>query len=92
MHKKDLILKISKKTGLTQKNTEKIINSFYEIVSDELKHNNKIVLSGFGSFGVRVHAARKWKNPRTGKVIKIPKRKVPYFRPGKNFSQEIANS
>ena len=89
MYKKDLILKISKQTGLTQKNTEKMINSFYEIVSEELKKNNKIVLSGFGSFRVREHAARKWKNPRTGKVVKIPKRKIPYFKPGKNLCEEV---
>ena len=89
MYKKDLIVKISKQTGLTQKNAEKVINSFYEIVSSELKQNNKIVLSGFGSFRVREHAARKWKNPRTGKVVKIPKRKIPYFKPGKTLCQEV---
>ena len=43
----------------------------------------KVQLIGFGNFEVRERAARKGRNPQTGKEIDIPASKVPAFKAGK---------
>jgi nucleoid DNA-binding protein len=45
-----------------------------------------VSLVGFWSFGVRKRAARRGRNPRTGRPLKIPAAKVPVFRPGKGLA------
>jgi DNA-binding protein HU-beta len=47
-----------------------------------LKKGYKVTLIGFGTFSVTKKAARKGRNPQTGKEIKIAARKVPKFTPG----------
>ena len=83
MNKKELIGEIAKRTGTTRKDAEKALNSFCEIVGEELVANRKVQILGFGSFEVRNRAARKGKNPRTGEPVVIEECKAPTFKAGK---------
>ncbi|MBI2265197.1 MAG: HU family DNA-binding protein [Armatimonadetes bacterium] len=83
MTKSGLIETLAKKTKLTKKDTEKIMNSFLDTVQETLKKGDKVQLIPFGSFEVRHRAARSGRNPRTGAKLQIKARKVPAFRPGK---------
>ncbi|KAA8801659.1 HU family DNA-binding protein, partial [Lactobacillus crispatus] len=46
-------------------------------------------LVGFGAFELRHRAARKGRNPQTGKEIEIAASNVPAFKPGKSFKDEV---
>ena len=46
-------------------------------------------LSGFGSFSVSKRAARKGRNPQTGKEIKIAAKKVVKFKAGADLSSKV---
>ncbi|MCX6269894.1 MAG: HU family DNA-binding protein [Bacteroidetes bacterium] len=52
-----------------------------------LKKGDRVALVGFGSFSVVKRAARKGRNPQTGKEIKISAKKVVKFRPGSDLSK-----
>ena len=54
-----------------------------------MKKEERVTLVGFGTFSVSKRKARKGRNPRTGKEIKIPARKVPKFTPGKAFKDAV---
>jgi DNA-binding protein HU-beta len=83
MNKTELVGEISAKSGLTKKDTEKIINAFFDTVEEVLKTGNKVQLMGFGTFEVRQRQARKGRNPQTGEEINIPETVVPAFKAGK---------
>ena len=83
MNKKELVLAMAEKTGLTQKDCEKALNSFTETVEAALKKGDKVQLVGFGTFESRKRAARTGRNPQTKKEIKIPASKAPKFKAGK---------
>ena len=83
MNKVELVESISKKTGLTKKDSESALNAFVESVTESLKKDDKVQLVGFGSFEVRKRAARKGRNPQTKEEIKIPASKAPVFKAGK---------
>ncbi len=97
MTKNDLIEVVAEKTGLTKKDTGEVVNemidSIMEHLGDEAKKpeddRDKVQLIGFGTFEVRDRSARKGRNPKTNEEITIPARKVPVFRSGKSFKENV---
>ncbi len=90
MNKAELIDKISKDAGITKVQANEALNSFTESVVSTLKKGERVTLVGFGTFSVSERAERNGRNPRTEEVIKILARRVPKFKAGKEFSEEIA--
>jgi len=88
-NKQDLIAEVAAKTGLTKKDSEKAVNAFGEVVTEFLAKGEKVQLIGFGNFEVRERAARKGRNPQTGKEIKIAASKVPAFKAGKALKEAV---
>ena len=89
MNKKELILEMAQKCGLTQKETEKALEAFVETVSGTLEKGEKVQLLGFGIFEVRQRAAREGRNPRTKEIIQMPAAKVPAFKAGKALKDKV---
>ena len=90
MNRADLIDKIAETTKLTKKDSDNALTAIIGAISGALAKGNKIQLIGFGSFEVRKRAARKGRNPQTGKEINIAARKVPVFKAGKALKDAVA--
>jgi len=58
-------------------------------MTESLAREEKVTLVGFGSFQVMERKERTGRNPQTGNQIQIPTKKVPRFRPGKNFREAV---
>ncbi len=89
MNKKELIDKVAEETGYHKKEIKDVVESVLANISKTLSKEEKVQLVGFGTFEVVKRAAREGRNPQTGKKIKIAERKVPKFRPGKAFKEEV---
>lgn len=85
MNKKDLIHKISVKSGLSIADVEKAIKSYEEVIESTLKSGEKVVSIGFGTFDIKQTVARNGRNPQTGKPMIIPAKQTVRFRPGKKL-------
>ena len=90
MTKADLIDKVAKETNLTRKDSDQAIDAVIHAISGALAKGDKVTLVGFGSFEIRERAARKGRNPQTGKEINIATRKVPVFKAGKALKDAVA--
>ena len=89
MNKAELIEGVSDKTGLTKKETGNVIDAITDTVKETLSKGERITLVGFGTFHVRQRKAREGRNPRTGKKLEIPAKKVPKFKAGKNLREAV---
>jgi len=89
MTKADLVAKIANKAGMTKVSAENALNSFIDSVEEVLAANDKLTLTGFGTFEVQERKERIGRNPRTGEEIKIPASKVVKFRPGKLLKDAV---
>lgn len=89
MNKSDLIAAVAAKTGETKKSAEASINAVIDVIAETLASGDKIQLVGFGSFEVRARAARKGRNPQTGKEMKIAAKKAPVFKAGKALKDAV---
>ena len=54
-----------------------------------MKKGDKVSLVGFGTFEVRVRAARTGRNPKTGATLKIKASKTPAFKAGKALKDAV---
>lgn len=90
MTKAELVDKIRAKAGLSSKaKAEEALDAVVASVREALAAGDSITFTGFGSFKVVTRAARKGRNPRTGKEITIPAGKVAKFTPGKGLKDAI---
>lgn len=90
MKKSELIDSVAAKTELPKVQVAAVIQAVLETTKETLEEGDNLVLVGFGTFKVADRAARKTRNPRTGKAIDIPACKVVKFVPGK-FLKEAVN-
>ena len=89
MNKAELIDAVASKAGLTKADAKKALDAYIDATSKALKKGDRVALVGFGSFSVSKRAARKGRNPQSGKEIKIPAKKVVRFKPGKELSDKV---
>ncbi|MBW0436340.1 integration host factor subunit alpha [Lactobacillus crispatus] len=87
--KKQLVDQIAAKTDATKTDINTILDAYIDVVKSNVAEGNKVQLVGFGAFELRHRAARKGRNPQTGKEIKIAASNVPAFKPGKSFKDEV---
>ena len=88
-NKQDLIAKVAEATELTKKDSAAAVDAVFAEVSEYLSKGEKVQLIGFGNFEVRERAARKGRNPQTGKEIEIAASKVPAFKAGKALKEAV---
>ena len=82
MNKAELIEAIASEAKLSKADAKRALDAFIDATGKALKKGDRVALVGFGSFSVAKRAARKGRNPQSGKEIKIPAKKVVKFKPG----------
>ena len=87
--KEELVAAIAEQAELSKKDTEKALKAFIDVVTEELKKEEKVQLVGFGTFEVSKRAAREGRNPQTGKTMKIEACKAPKFKAGKALKDAV---
>jgi len=87
MNKSELIQHLATRTGLSKAQATKAVETLFDtddgLIVSALRENERVQISGFGTFEVRAREARTSRNPRTGEEIKIPATSSPTFRAGK---------
>jgi len=89
MTKKEIVLKIAEDTKLKQTDVKKIVQRFLDSVIEALFKGETIELRNFGVFKVKTRKPRVGRNPKTGKTVPIPERKVVTFRAGMVMKKKV---
>ena len=87
--KKDLVEKISDRTGLTQVDTKIVVESFLDSVASALQQGTNIEIRGFGRFKVKKKRARTARNPRTNQYIQVDEGFKPVFEASKELRNKV---
>ena len=89
MNKAELIDAIAASSKLTKADSKRALDAFIEVTTKALKKDDRVALVGFGSFSTSKRAARKGRNPQTGKEITIKAKKVVKFKAGTELSSKV---
>ena len=90
MNKAELIEAIAADAKMTKADAKRALDAFIGATSGALKKGDRVALVGFGSFSVTERAARKGRNPQTGKEITIAAKKVVKFKPGAELADSVS--
>ena len=89
MTKSDLIAALTKKEHLTEKLATDIVNLVFDGLATALHNGGRIEIRGFGSFVVREYGAYKGRNPKTGKVVEVKPKRLPFFKVGRELRKGV---
>lgn len=89
MNKAELIEAIASSAKISKADAKKALDGFIDSTTKALKKGDRVALVGFGSFSVSKRAARKGRNPQTGKEITIKAKNVVRFKAGAELSTKV---
>ena len=90
MTKQDFVSEVARRSGLTNKDAGKAVDSFLETVTDTLKRGGDVTFTGFGKFSTSHRAARMGVNPRNpSEKVHIPAARVPTFSAGSALKSAV---
>ncbi|MFM5906542.1 MAG: integration host factor subunit beta [Novosphingobium sp.] len=90
MIRSELLLALARENPeLRAEEVERVVDIFFDEISERLAKGGRVELRGFGAFSTREREARTGRNPRTGESVSVPGKKVPYFKPGKEMRARL---
>ena len=89
MKKSEIVAAVADATDLARRDAEKAVDLVFDKIVEALADGDKVVISGFGTFEVRVRSGRTGRNPRTGEEIVVPEQKTPAFKSGKILKEAV---
>ncbi len=90
MTRSQLILRLAElNPHLYHRDVELIVATVFEEISAAMARGNRVELRGFGAFSVKRRAARIGRNPRTGEIVQVAAKYLPYFKTGKELRERL---
>ncbi len=92
MNKSDLVDALADRADMTKADASRAMSALFDsdgIIAEQLAQDNRVQITGFGTFESKHRKARMGRNPRTGEAIQIPASKTPGFRAGKGLKDAI---
>jgi integration host factor subunit beta len=89
MNKSELIKTLAESKDLHVDEAAKIVNAFVDAIKESLLHGERVEIRGFGSFKVKDYKGYTGRNPKTGSVVQVKPKRLPFFRPGKELKEFI---
>ena len=86
MNKSDIIDAVAKSTGLSKADVTKVLNAFFDTITESIKKHTKVTIPGFAVFKTTLRKARKGRNPSTGAEIDIAEKHVVNIKAGSTLS------
>ncbi len=89
MTKSDIVKEIIEKEGLRRTIAEEVVDIIFDSMKEALVEGDKVEIRGFGSFKVKDYKGYEGRNPRTGEIINVPSKKLPFFKVGKDLKEKL---
>jgi len=89
MNKTELIAAVAEKSGMSKKDTERMVNAMIDTVCAAMADHEKVQLSGFGTFAAKYRQERVGRNPRTNEPTQVPAAWVPTFSASKALKENV---
>jgi integration host factor subunit beta len=92
MNKSQLVEALAKEEKLTIKTAEEVVNAFFREMEKSLIGGNRVEVRGLGSFKIKQYDSYKGRNPKTGKLIRVKGKRLPFFKVGRDLKERVDNT
>ena len=89
MNNKEFITKLAKKCSISVADASANVDALVGLMTDCLKENDQLNISGFGILEVKMRNERLSVNPKTGQRFLVPPKIVPAFKPSNKLKDKF---
>jgi integration host factor subunit beta len=89
MNKSQLIEALAKTEKLALKKAEEVVNTVFGDMEAALINGERVEIRGFGSFKIKNYKGYQGRNPKTGEVIHVSDKRLPFFKVGKELKERV---
>lgn len=89
MNKSQLIEALAKAKDLPLKRAEEIVNTVFGDMEKALINGERVEIRGFGSFKIKHYEGYQGRNPKTGEIINVTAKRLPFFKVGKELKDRV---
>lgn len=89
MKRSDIINILAEEMNISQKKSAEIVDFIFDKMRNAILKGERIEIRGFGSFYVKSYQPRKGRNPKTGEIIDVLPKKLPFFKVGKELKKKL---
>lgn len=87
MRKSEFVAKVAEVAGMTQRDTEKVIDAFTPVIVESVVEGGEEISLPFGKFKQKVNAAKTGTNPLTKKPMNVPESHTLAFKASKTVKK-----
>jgi integration host factor subunit beta len=80
---------LARRQNSSHREAETIVNAIFDAMTNALANGERIEIRGFGSFATKQRGARQGRNPKTGEMVPVHAKRIPFFRAGKELRIEV---
>lgn len=89
MNKSQLIEALAKDQNLALKKAEEVVNTVFGNMEEALVKGERVEIRGLGSFKVKGYDGYNGRNPKTGEIIEVTPKRLPFFKVGKELKERV---
>jgi integration host factor subunit beta len=64
-------------------------STVFENITSALEEGDRVELRGFGTFSIKERGSRVGRNPRSGELVNVAAKRLPYFKTGKQLREKL---
>jgi len=91
MNKSQLVELLARTENLTIRTAEDVVNTLFKEMEKSLIRSSRVEIRGLGSFKVKKYGSHDGRNPKTGKIIKVKSKRLPFFKVGRELRERVDN-
>ncbi|CAM2057689.1 Integration host factor subunit beta [Desulfovibrionales bacterium] len=89
MNKSELIKILAEENDILIEEADTIVNVFIDTIKDFLIKGSRVEIRSFGSFKIKNYNGYVGRNPKTGDIVTVQPKQLPFFRVGKELKEYI---
>lgn len=89
MNKLELIQELKDRTGLTKQDAQGVVHMFFDSLTDAMLNGERVEIRGLCSFFIKEYEGYTGRNPKSGKQVQVPAKKLPFFKCGKELKDRV---
>jgi integration host factor subunit beta len=89
MNKLELISALKDQAGISKTESAKVVQIFFDSMADAMAQGSRVEIRGLCSFYVKDYKSYVGRNPKTGEIVTIRPKKLPFFKSGKELKDRV---
>ena len=89
MNKSELIKTLAEENTISADEATVVVNTFFDSIRQALLQDQRVEIRGLGSFKIKQYQGYSGRNPKTGEIVSVAPKKLPFFRAGKELKEFI---